>query len=202
MPLTVQWYYDGAHDSIVVTTTIKAYMLLHLGCLNTAAEVPPALAPADLLKFLQPPLTLPKYETMPKSKPMPELEPEPLPVYKPLPEFEPMSTDLLPLEPILPKVPVIKISSSDSLALASEPLLSDLFDRIHLRRCLLPSVEFPIVVLDVNVLLGPVGYVPRSFPKSVVVMDAIFESMLDEFSRRIDSFGFSVVVVLFIYGCL
>ena len=89
-----------------------------------------------------------------------ELEPEPLPVYKPLLEFEPMSTDLLPLEPILPKVPVIKISSSDSLALASEPLLSDLFDRIHLRRCLLPSVEFPIVVLDVNVLLGPVGYVP------------------------------------------
>ena len=52
------------------------------------------------------------------------LEPEPLLVYKPQLEYEPMSPGLPPLEPIVLEVPVIDISSSDSPALASEPLLA------------------------------------------------------------------------------
>ena len=49
MPPTVKWHYDGAHDTIVVTTTTKAYTLLHLGHLNDAAKVLPTPALANLL---------------------------------------------------------------------------------------------------------------------------------------------------------
>ena len=47
----VEWFYDGARDAIVVTTTTKAYTLIHLGHLNATAEVPPAPTLVDLLEF-------------------------------------------------------------------------------------------------------------------------------------------------------
>ena len=120
MPPTVDLYYDKARDTIVVTTTTKAYTLLH-SHLNAVAEVPSTPTLADLLEFLQPPTASPEYELT--------AEPEPLPVYKPQLEYEPMSLGLPPLEPIVPKVPVIEISSSNSPVPASEPLLaSDSFE--------------------------------------------------------------------------
>ena len=127
MPRIVEWHYDRAHDAIVVMTTTKAYTVLHLGRIDDAAEFPLVPAPTDLPKFLQPPPTLLEYELMLVFEPM--LESKPLPVYDPLPEFEPMSLDLPPLKPIVPEVSVVMISSSDSPALALEPLpVSDSFE--------------------------------------------------------------------------
>ena len=132
MPLTVEFHYDGPRDAVVVTTTTKAYMLLYLGRLDDAIEIPLTLEPADLSEFLQPPLALAEYELMPEIEPIPE--PEPLSVYDPLLEFEPMSPNLAPLELVIPEVPIIEISSSNSptpvveLHLASDSSESDPFE--------------------------------------------------------------------------
>ena len=71
--------------------------------LNNVAEVPPALAATDFLKFLQPAPAFPKIELMLEMEPIPK--PGHLLVYHPLPEFEAMSPDLPPLEPVVPDVP-------------------------------------------------------------------------------------------------
>ena len=75
------------HNAVVVTATITTYTILHLGRLNDAAA-PPALTPAVLLEFLQPPPAML--------------------------EYEPMSPDLPPLGPVALVVPIVKISSFDS----------------------------------------------------------------------------------------
>ena len=47
-----------------------------------------------------------------------------MPVYEPMPEYKPMSPSLLPLEPFVPELLMIKISSSNSPTPASEPHLA------------------------------------------------------------------------------
>ena len=127
MPPTLEWYYDGVCDIIVVMTTTKAYTLLHLGRLVTAAEVPPTLVPVALSEFLQPPPALVEYQLMLKFEPIPK--PKTLPVYEPLSKFEHMSPDLPFLELIILKVPAIDICSSDSPIAALEPFpASDSFE--------------------------------------------------------------------------
>ena len=147
MPLIVEWYYSGVHDAMPVMTTTKDDTILQLGRLNTTIEVPPASTPANLPKFLQPPPASPEYELMP--------EPDPLLVYEPLPQYEYMSLSLPPLEPIVLKVSVIEISSSDF------PILAQiLLSQIPVNRHQLLPAEFPAMLLDVDVLLGPAGYTP------------------------------------------
>ena len=79
MPRKVEWYYDEAHDAIVVAAITTTYMLLHLGRLDNVAKVRPAFAPGDLLESSQPPPSLPEYKLM--------LEVGPIPKTKPLPEY-------------------------------------------------------------------------------------------------------------------
>ena len=50
---TVEWYYDGAHDAIVATTTTKTYSVLHLGRLDDVVKVHSAPTHVGLLEFLQ-----------------------------------------------------------------------------------------------------------------------------------------------------
>ena len=58
-PLTIEWYYDEDCDAIVVTTTTKAFTILHLGRLNATVEIPTTPTPVKLPEFLQPPLMSP-----------------------------------------------------------------------------------------------------------------------------------------------
>ena len=70
MSLKIEWYYDRAHDAVVVASTTMTYMLLYVGRINNVANVSPTIAPADLLQFLRPPLAFPKYELMLEVKPI------------------------------------------------------------------------------------------------------------------------------------
>ena len=185
MLMTIEWYYEGVRDAIVVMTTTKAYTIYHLGRLDATTEFPPALAPANLLEFLQRLSALPEYELMPEFEPRPE--PDPILVYDPLLEFEPMSPNLPPLEPIVLEVPVIEISSSDSPTLTSEPLsTSNLFE-------LDPSEAASIAASRVSQCnsrhgraLALAGYIPQSFPMGMVIGDVIIDFISKKFSGKID----------------
>ena len=68
--------------------------------------------------ILQPPPAMPGLEFMIEVEPI--SVPEPLPEYILLPELQPKSPNLPPLEPIISEVPIIDISSSNSLTSAAE----------------------------------------------------------------------------------
>ena len=75
MSPTVKWYYNGVRNVVVVTTTATMYTPLHIGHIKNLVEVPLVPAPANLPKFLWPPLAQPKHKFI--------QEPEPLPDYTP-----------------------------------------------------------------------------------------------------------------------
>ena len=160
----VDWYYDRVRDVVVVTTTTTTQTLLYYGRLNNLAKIPPIPTFVDLPEFLWPPSVMPRHEGMHEVEPI--LEPAPLPEYIHLPDLQLMSLYLPPLEPIIPKVVIIDISSSNSLAPAVQHRQSsDAMESDPSEELSIAVAKFLNVVLGAYVLLVCVGSTPPTIPR-------------------------------------